>query len=182
MIKKIWVILIISLLAFTFSSCYLQPEEESASISLSIVTQELLSNYEGAFIRVSLYFAGGVALEYTGGDIGFDYPYGGTIYTIGPLYGKVLPSTITPAIGVPFDDGRTYEDFPINIEQTSGQATLEGLVSGVEYQIVVEILEYADFGNGFMLNATGDAGLTSPFTVSAGGETQISVTLQSNWF
>ncbi|WP_319477944.1 hypothetical protein [Marispirochaeta aestuarii] len=149
------------------AGCYLGgPSDNTGSLSLNMIGQEVAGGYSGGIIRARLYLDGGVALTPVDVDPiiyeyqGFEYPTS-TYYTI---------DSILPA--VPINGGEPYEDFPYDGESSSGDFTIDGILPDVRYRLILEIL---DVYPGEAINPTQWAGISGSFTVPSGLNASVNV-------
>jgi hypothetical protein len=154
--------------------CYIEPGNSTdGTIILELSGQDLQTGYSGGFIRVSFYLADSLSsIEFMEvGPVPVDVPYwfNGQEFLLNPNY--MIVSSLPP---VPFD-GKIYEDFPIEWEQYSGTINVSGLVPGIEYQLIVEMLEVYYEEEEASLNPFNYAGISDPFTVGAGENTIVSI-------
>lgn len=173
--KRVFVLFLIVVIIMVTASCYIEPDSSTeGTIRLELSGQDLQNGYSGGFIRVSLYlsdsFSGIEFMEVGPVPIDFPYWFNRQEFLLNPNY--MIVSSLPP---VPFD-GKMYEDFPHTIqEEVSGSMTVFGLLPGVAYQIVVEILEVYYEGEEASINPFNSAGFSEPFTVRAGENTTVSI-------
>lgn len=157
-------------LAALLAGCYIDPaSEDGGGIALQINTKELPAvDYSGYLFRVGLYLDGFVSIS----DTDYDDPVSG--YRI---YYSILPTL--PAI--PFN-GRPYEEFPVEEPfGGNGTITLEGVMPGTRYRLVVELFNRWWEGEpGY--DPYQYAGLSAPFEVVPGGNADVSVELMQYYY